>query len=378
MKNKTAGKIAMNIATLLKSIALTLIAGLAIAGPMQAQSINWTDKEIYLGSSEMKWYQPKLAGDAQGDFVVVGYQSGTTLGPIAYWTGFNPWNETSLDGSGSSTEYAVGAAPSVALANFSDWIPYSAVVDVHQGGQDNGAALWSHVALYDGAPIGSTLNFADGLEYDNGYNAAVAADPNAYGWSPITVDYPTGATTPVVEVHQAAAGISALWYHVGTLVVTDTGVVSFSWGPSYQFDNGYLPSVAVCNGVAIEVHQGAPGALWYSIGTVSGNTISWSASTKYDNGYAPSITCGLTGYVIEVHQAANPAAGKSTALWYHVAPFTSSKVSWTAATQYDTGCNPTVAFSYTLLDSPQYLAETHSETCGNVGPLLYDFGSFNL
>ena len=381
MKNRTVGKTAMETAILLKSIVLTLIAGLASAGPVQAQSINWLDKDIYVGNSEIKWYQPKLAGDAFGNFVVVGYDSGTTLGPLSYWTGFNPWNETSLDGTGSSTEYAEGAAPSAAMANFSSWISYSAVVDVHQGGQNNGTALWSHVALYDNSPIGATLSFTDGLEYDSGYNASVAADPNGYGWSPINVDSPTGAATTVVEVHQVVAGRSSnLWYHVGSLSVTESGVPTLSWGPSYQFGAGagYLPSVAVCNAVAIEVHQGAPGSLWYSIGKVSGNTISWSSSSKYDNGYAPSVSCGITGYVVEVHQATNPAAGGSSALWYRVAPFTSSEVSWTTSTEYDTGCNPTVAFSYTFLDSPQYLAETHSKTCGDVGPLVYDFGSFNL
>jgi hypothetical protein len=374
MKNRTVGKIPM----LLKSIALALIAGLAFAGRLQAQSVTWLDKDIYVGSSTIKWAQPKLAGDASGDFAVVGYNSGTTLGPLSYWTGFNPWNETSLNGSGSNTEYAVGAAPSVAMVNFSNYIPYSAVVDVHQGGQNNGAALWSHVAVYPGAPIGSTLTFSDGLEYDNGYNATVAADPNSFGSSPIGIDYPTSGYTTVVEVHQAAAGISGLWYHVGTVTVTDTGVPTLTWGPSYQFDSGYLPSVAVCNAVVVEVHEGQPGSLWSHVGTVSGNTISWGPAVHYDGGYAPSVSCGVNGYTIEVHQSSNPAAGGSSGLWYRVSPFTSSKVSWTAAAEYDTGCNPTAAFSYTFSSTPQYLVETHSKTCGVVGPLVYDFGSFDL
>jgi hypothetical protein len=378
-KNRTLGKIAI----LLQSITLTLVAGLAVAGPVQAQSINWLDKDVYAGSSEISWYQPKLAGNANGDFVVVGYQSGTTLGPIAYWEGYNPWNETSLDGAGSSTEYALGAAPSAAMVSFIDLLSYSAVIDVHQGGQDNGAALWSHVAVYasnpyGSAPIGVPLNFTDGVEYDIGYNATVAADPDAEDFSPGGVLTPMGSMTTVVEVHQAAAGISNLWYHVGYVYVTPSGVPTLDWGPSYQFDGGYLPSVAVCNGVAIEVHEGSPGSLWYSVGKVSGNSISWSGSSKYDNGYAPSISCGITGYVVEVHQATSPAIGQSSALWYRVAPFTSAEVSWTTSTEYDTGCNPTVAFSYTLANTPQYLAEAHSKACGRVGPLVYDYGLFEL
>ena len=54
MKNRTVGKTAMEIAILLKSIALTLIAGLAIAGPVQAQSINWLDKDELM-MSDIPW-----------------------------------------------------------------------------------------------------------------------------------------------------------------------------------------------------------------------------------------------------------------------------------------------------------------------------------
>ena len=161
MKNRTVGKLAI----LLKSIALTLIASLAVAGRLQAQSVTWLEKDDYVGSSTIKWAQPKLAGDANGDFVVVGYN----LGPLSYWTGFNPRNETTLDGAGNSTEYAaVGVTPSVAMVNLSPWTPYNAVVDVRQGGQNYGAALWSDVAVYQGPPIGSALTFSDGLQYDNG------------------------------------------------------------------------------------------------------------------------------------------------------------------------------------------------------------------
>ena len=150
---------------------------------------------------------------------------GYNLGPLSYWTGFNPRNETTLDGAGNSTEYAaVGVTPSVAMVNLSPWTPYNAVVDVRQGGQNYGAALWSDVAVYQGPPIGSALTFSDGLQYDNGYNASVAADPNTFGSSPIGIDYPTSGYTTLVEVHQAAAAISGLWYHVGTVTVTDTGV----------------------------------------------------------------------------------------------------------------------------------------------------------
>jgi len=45
--------------------------------------------------------------------------------------------------------------------------------------------------------------------------------------------------------------------------------------------------------------------------------------------------------LVEVRQATSPAAGDSTALWYHVPPYASSSVTWSPATKYGTGCSPT-------------------------------------
>ena len=71
---------------------------------------------------------------------------------------------------------------------------------------------------------------------------------------PTTIWGPSAARTPspatVVEVHQAAAGVSALYYHVGVLTLGASP--SISWGPSLPFDSsgmtqGYAPTVSIAN-----------------------------------------------------------------------------------------------------------------------------------
>jgi hypothetical protein len=122
-------------------------------------------------------------------------------------------------------------------------------------------------------------------------------------------------------------------------------------GPGlYQFDYGYAPSVSVCNGVAVEVHEGNTGTLWYSMGAVCGNTVNWGASVQYDNGYNPSVLlCGsASAYLVEVHQATK-AAAKSSKLWYHVAPYTSSTVTWNPAIEYGQGSTQRSESSFMIL-----------------------------
>lgn len=379
MKAKTL----RSVAVMLKSVALILIAGLALADRVQAQSITWEDQDS-VAASETTWFQPKIAGDQMGNFIVLGLAGTTTLGPVDYWTAFNELNTTSLDGIGYGQEYTAGGlAPSIAMANpFGCY--YGPAVEVHQGGQRNGAALWSEAGLYT-TPIGSALSFFDPIEYDTGYNPAVAADPGLFfvGGGPCE-------TINVVEVHQAAAGYSNLWYHVGAVSSGD-GLSAVTWGPAYQvgsaspYTQGNLASVTVCDGTVIEVHEGSSGTLWYNMGTydpyTSQITWNWASGKQYDNGYAPSVTsvCGYP-YVVEVHQADDPPKGDHTVLWYHVDPFTSSSVSWTPAQRYDTGCSPSVAFAYPYKGlsppAPAYLTETHLGTCGEPGTLLYDYGYF--
>ena len=270
-----------------------------------------------------------------------------------------------------TSDYTKGHAPSVALT-FENAYPlfYDVAVEVHQGGQDGGAALWSHLAVTD-TSIPPTLTWTNGDQYDNGYNPKVAIDPSQ------SYNYYANFST-VVEVHQAGPNTSDLWYHVGTLKAANyTGQVALTWGPSYQFDYGYVPSVGVCGGVAVEVHEGDSGSLWYSIGMVNGDQVSWSGSVQYDSGRNPSVSmCGAPGYLVEVHQGGAPSTGKSTSLWYHVSEYTSSAVTWEPAVQYSTGCYPTATSTQAnLIVSDPLVVETHAGACGVAAPLYYDLGS---
>jgi hypothetical protein len=144
------------------------------------------------------------------------------------------------------------------------------------------------------------------------------------------------------------------------------GISPVVWSASpVSFDSGQAPSVAISGWFAVEVHEGASGALWYSTGQIQDGTIVWSASAQYANGYAPSIAIsGNT--VIEVHQG---AAGEG-ALWNVNAQIasTDSGVSWGPATQYDNGLAPSVA-----ANGPTVF-EVHQGGSG-VGPLFYHTGT---
>ena len=162
--------------------------------------------------------------------------------------------------------------------------------------------------------------------------------------------------------------------------MSSTGTPSLTWGPSHEFDDGYAPSVSVCDGLAVEVHQGNPGTLWYSMGTVSGDTINWGSSVEYDKGYMPAVAlCGggefaSSYYLVEVHQATNPAAGDTTALWYHMSPYTSSTVTWSTATKYGAGCSPSISIYNPNSASTGMAVETHAAVCGEVSTVSYDLG----
>jgi hypothetical protein len=390
MKTRTVEGISM----LTRSLAITLLIFAALGGNTSAQSISWTDKGTHIISGN-NWYRPKIAADFDGDVVVMGLVDGTTLGPMDYWTGLNPMSETSLDGVDHGFEITTGGfAPSVAMLqsttsvfpNLGGIAALGAVIDAHQGGQHGGAALFSGFAEYGGYPIGTTLKFVGGQEYDIGYHPSVAIDPNFTLESTSESEIPQAIVSTVVEVHQAAGGISDLWYHVGTIAiwVDGSGVPSsLKWGPSHQLNSaeGSFPSVTVCNGEVIEVHEGTSETLLYTVGTVSGDVINWSPTLPYDKGYHPSLTSDCT-HVVEAHQAGAPA-GEPTALWYHAANFPppSSAMDFGPSRKYDEGCSPSVAFAYAGYygegsPGPEDIVETHTMACGETTALEFDYGLF--
>jgi hypothetical protein len=369
----------MKKTTLLKPILLGLIVSLSLTGRTPAQTITWTAQGVPIlfdKNPDPNTYLPKMASDVWANLFIVSYDNTTALGPLQYGSALinDPYG-SGLDALVYGAEYAVGSNPSVAASIFScnpnatEALSIGAVVEVHQGGQDNGAALWSHLAGYNPflSYTNGTLSFGDGLEYDVGYDPSVAI--NAIG----NCTSNAGSAT-VVEVHQSGPGYSDLMYHVGMLTENAEGALNLVWGPSYKFDTGHRASVTFCGSTPVEVHEGSNGTLWYSYGEVSGNTINWSASEQYDVGYYPSIVCQEpeSPYLVEVHQGSLPAVGDSTDLWYHLAV---SPASMGASNFYDTGCNPSVAITPGGDVTPEFLVEVHSETCGQPSPVLNDFGS---
>lgn len=350
-----------------KSTALLAALALALCGAAQGQSITWVEKNGTTGGS---LYLPRQASDYFESFVVVGQQS-TALGSLGDLAGTTDdctsahaicWNSGHDD---EGTNPSVGLTVMTEPPNFK----IDTAVEVHEG---TGGALFYHTGTSP-YPLFDTIQWNDSTKYDNGYNPSVSIDP-------IPLDHLPGFTATVVEVHQAGTGVSNLWYHVGTLSMSSTGTPSLSWGPSHEFDAGYAPSVSVCDGLAVEVHEGNPGTLWYSMGTVSGDTISWGSSVQYDRGYMPSVAlCGggefaSSYYLVEVHQAKSPAAGLRTNLWYHMAPYTSSSVTWDTATRYGAGCSPSVSIYNPNSGSSGMAAETHAGVCGEVSTVYYDLG----
>jgi hypothetical protein len=196
-----------------------------------------------------------------------------------------------------SYHYDNGSNPSVAMSD-------STVVEVHNGA--NGQ-MWYHL----GTVTGSTVNWGPSYYYDNGSNPSVAmASYNpSLGLDPI-----------VVEVHNGANG--QMWYHLGT--VTGSTV---NWGPSYYYDNGSNPKVGYQEGYQygfgvvaslIEVHNGANGQMWYHVGFLGQSSITWGPAYQHDDGFNPSVAItpdGLTA--IEVLNAPDGNGN----MWYHEGTF---------------------------------------------------------
>lgn len=368
------------------------IAGFALlfAGGVGAAPITWQLRNYNTGSVG---YLPRLTSDGYWGLADI-FQTATGFADLAYQDGSeffvsvgpppqSIWDPYSFLEFGPTLNYVVGHAPSISLyinVNAADNQIIDSVLEVHQGGQNNGAALWytlgSCLEANTGGPCG-LIPWSLSEQYDNGFNPSAAMEN-------YNVGYPT---TTVVEVHQAMQDNSQLWYHIGTLTAATlnaaglVGAPTMAWNPSaYEVTNsagvgvsGYDPTVSVSNGFVLVAYQGTGGSLWYSLGKV-GDRIAWNDPVNYDSGYNPSISLQFysndQSYVIEAHQA-----GTGTGpLWYRVGSYGAGNtgITWTpnAATEYETsGCYPSVTQGPNL-----GVGELHSTTCGATGDLLFSVG----
>jgi hypothetical protein len=313
-------------------------------------------------------------GDATFEF-----EDGSVTGDPNGCCGTLSWDGSNYINSPTQPGDEVGHAPSVAMLDCGDvcspTAPYFMnLVQVHQGGQDNGSALWYRTAV---SGYGATIWSASQL-YDHGYNPTVALDQAAGTWTGETGD---GA---LVEVHQAGVNSSELLYHVGnfTLSASDPLV---AWGSSHDTGfSGYAPTVSVYGGLVVLVAQGSSGELWYSVGQVNttNNTITWSPVTHYDNGYNPTVSvssCDLSyvcdWLVVEEHQATNGTGS----LWYRVGTVSLSTglttIYFAASTKYSSsGCYPSVTQILGLQGAPNQVVESHSDECAVRANILTSIG----
>ena len=398
---------------LMKNVSVTMgLAALLLAGAIQAEDI--TIKWQIKGDPLLTFYLPKVASDGLQNVALIA-EGHTGSSALEDEIGFYQALPTAkVDWSGSSNIYGPseqkGQAPTIALA-YDSKDDYDTAIELHQGGQDSGSSLWFQLGTnappsFTGIGWGTATRLAPGpwacgpyprgcgtFEFDSGYNATVAADNNL---GPAGIGDGNSAT--VVEVHQAAAGESALYYHVGLLTLGASP--SISWGPSLPFDSsgiieGYAPTVSIANNVAVLVSQGSPGGsnLWYSIGAVdtATSTIAWTAPIPYGSGYNPTVSVWGSGpgvpfagrVLVEAHQVDN---GKGS-LVYSVGVLdgtSPTSITWSVTTSgspntnipYATGCYPSVALAWDGNAPPDDVSvtETHEANCGSATTTSYWYG----
>lgn len=377
-------------------VALAIAVALLCASPAGATDVTiaWQETGVAVGNG----YLPRVASDGPGVQFTGGnlvsiYQTGTGFDAFDYASGYYDffWNPpASLDGE-------IGHAPSIAMVQGNVYEddhnePEDFALEVHQGGQNNGSALWYRAGIAVNLFSSSSVTWQSAHQYDDGYNPTVAVDQYCFSC--------TGTATDVVEVHQGGVNQSQLWYHTGTLVI-DSATPTVTWSPSYKFDPGfeaYAPTVSIANGLVLLVGQGSAGELWYSLGVLqSDGQITWGTPKKYDNGYNPTVSligckgCGSenNGFeanwdLVEAHQALNNTTG---ALWYRTGRLNAgtgstfpTAITWTpnAATQYATeGCYPSLT-QFGGLGSTYAVVETNSTACDEAADIVSSMGELQL
>ena len=357
---------------------LSLAIGLAVTllTTKQAKALNEYITWTVLESPYATGYLPRVAIDELYGAINI-FESNTGFETVLYETGNNqkaatpPGLGSTLWNPDFTINGEVGHAAGVALA----WgNGYDTAIEVHQGGQDGGGALWYTMAtakLSSTYQIPSSLHWGASSQYDQGFNPTVGVDNSSYVTG-------TGAGVElVVEVPQATANLSPLWYHVGWLEDPDSASPTFVWGPSYKFDTGYAPSASIAGGLVVEAHQGTSGDLWYSIGSAAFFQITWNTAVKYDTGFNPSISvygcisCG--GWtVVEPHQTKS-GPGPLVYRIGTVKSISDTTITWTpnSDTQYAAqGCYPSIA------QNGGYIVEVHETECAAKASLVYSFGYF--
>lgn len=382
------------------SVTIGLMALLLVSAAMaQDITISWlvTDKKISTG------YLPKLASDGIQNVVTIDEVTSnfsrsterTGINLSVFESQIGTIDEYSVSwASGTNYLYSppqktpqIGHAPSIALG-YDGADNYDDAIEVHQGGQDKEGSLWFQLGT-NSPPSFSKIVWGPSKRYGTGYNPTVAADLNGP---------PAATTTAVVEVHQEAIGVSALWYKVGVLTLGPSP--SISWGPTLEINGGlnpgYVPTVSVANKLAVLVAEGSGGTLWYAVGDVdtATSTINWTEPIPYGGtGYNPTVSVFGDGSddispgraVVEAHQMDSGTGPLvySTAIVKNGTMGLPPTLTWsnTGIPYSAGGCYPSVALSFDGYTPPNQdgntsnlsVTETHETACGTA-TVDYSFG----
>jgi hypothetical protein len=375
------------------SMAIGLVGALLLASIGNAEKIGivWA-----AGVAAGNGWLPEMASDGQEGMTTIIYQIGQDDAMFEYENGmFEPessllwWDGTFDIFSATQPSNEVGHHPSIAmvhcaLAGCTGGPYYMAnVVEVHQGGQDNGGELWARTGVA-GDAAGTTIWGASQSYNTQGYNPTVAVNQTSSNLS----------STIVVEVHQTGVDLSSLSYQVGTLTYSDSSV-GLSLGSANPTGlTGYAPTVSVSNNMVLLVAQGASGELWYSVGTLdyTNNIITWGPATNYDTGYNPSVSlqvCGDGGVafncvflLVEAHQAKNGTGP----ILYRTGTLTggSTTIDWTPNADSPlgptpvTGCYPSVSLVTNWSTGNYNVVESNSDACGGPANLVSYWGTLQL
>ena len=177
---------------------------------------------------------------------------------------------------GNSINEGTGRYPSVAINT------NGVVVEVHE--HHNNDELWYRVGMVD--TDSKTINWGSSHKYDTGLQPHVAIDDSLN----------------VVENHKSQ-NHDTLWCHVGKV---DADRKTITWGSSHKYDSGTSPSIAIYSNppCAVEVHKSqSHDTLFYRHGKADTNskTIYWGPSFKYDTGKDPQIAVDASGSkVVEI------------------------------------------------------------------------------
>lgn len=146
----------------------------------------------------------------------------------------------------------------------------------------------------------------------------------------------------LVEVHQGSN--QDTWYRVGDVTKGPDRITWRQDGAQKYGKGGKAPHVALRRQTVVEVHE-RNGELLYIVGRLDGRRIDWGSDQRYATGSQPAVALAEDGSVIEVHREPG-----SSRLVSRVGKILGSSIEWgeSLSPSFDTGAFPAVACNGTL------------------------------